>query len=251
LFFIVSTLTLLIIVLFIKETLVVTTISEEPQKQLGIFKHYFSVLKDRGFMLFVLATIFIMSLEFQLDKYVAVRLKDEFHTNLLSFEITGIKMFGIIMLINTVTIVCTTLFLSKWLCKFNAKAVLTIGLGIYAVSFGVLAFSNSFILLLLAALLFTVGELMYSPIRQTILAGIVNEKAKASYMAVDNLSYNVAMLFGSLGLTIGAFIPSYGMAFIYFGLGITGLFCYRNAIRMKEKKSQEQPTDLVKTLERG
>lgn len=152
------------------------------------------------------------------------------------------------MLINTITIVCTTLYLSKWLSKYNPKVILSIGLSIYACSFSVLAFSNSFSLLVLSALLFTLGELMYSPVRQTILAGIVHEQARASYMAVDNLSYNVAMLLGSLGLTLGAFIPSKAMAVVYFGLGIIGLLCYRYSIGIKERKSVEQNQRIINTF---
>lgn len=249
LFLIVSGITLLLIIFFIDETLTKTKIdSEEVQQKVGIINHYMAVLKDRGFMLFVLATIFTMSLEFQLDKYVAVRLKNEFHTHFFSIEITGVKMFGLIMLINTITIVCTTLYLSKWLSKYNPKVILSIGLSIYACSFSVLAFSNSFSLLVISALLFTLGELMYSPVRQTILAGIVHEQARASYMAVDNLSYNVAMLLGSLGLTLGAFIPSKAMAVVYFGLGIIGLLCYRYSIGIKERKSVEQNQRIINTF---
>lgn len=240
-FLFVSIATLFIIVFFIKESLIErdTDDNEQPLK-LGIYKNYLNVLSDRGFMLFVLATVCIMSLEFQLDKYIAVRLKEQFHTNFFSFEITGIKMFSIIMLINTITIVLATLQLSKWLGKFNAKAVLTLGLAIYSVSFTTFAYSNSFLLLIVAALLFTLGELMYSPIRQTILAGIVNEKSRASYMAVDNLSYNVAMLIGSFGLTLGAWLPSSVMSIIYFGLGISGLICYRKAIELKQNSTKSQ-----------
>ncbi|WP_226668087.1 MDR family MFS transporter [Metabacillus litoralis] len=240
-FLIVSIATLIIIVFFIKESLIeVDTNHNEQPIKLGIYKNYLNVLNDRGFMLFVLATVCIMSLEFQLDKYIAVRLKDQFSTTFLSFEITGIKMFSIIMLINTVTIVVATLQISKWLGRFNAKAVLTIGLAIYSVSFTTFAYSNSFLLLIIAALLFTLGELMYSPIRQTILAGIVNDKSRASYMAIDNLSYNVAMLIGSVGLTLGAWLPSSVMSILYFGLGISGLICYRKAIKVKD---QQKPSD--------
>jgi len=232
LFFLVSLATLIVIIFFIEESLVLKP-SAGTTKKLnggGFLQNYGKVLKDRRFMLFTLATVFVMSLEFQLDKYIAVRLKEEFHAVIFNVDITGIKMFSIIMLINTIVIVLLTLQLSKWLGQFDKKKVLTIGIVIYSISFSVLSISNSFSIIVLTAFLFTVGELIYSPVKQTILAGMIDDNARASYMAVDSLSYNVAMLLGSFGLTLGALIPASGMAFVYLCLGLAGLFCYRLAI---------------------
>ncbi|WP_273130962.1 MDR family MFS transporter [Bacillus weihaiensis] len=249
-FLFVSIITLFIIIFFIKETFTFTLDKSEtkPSIKTGLIRNYLHVLSDRGFMLFIVATICIMSLEFQLDKYVAVRLKEQFEAELFTFTITGVNMFSIIMLINTITIVFATLQLSKWLGQFNAKKVLTIGLIIYSISFTSFAYSNSFTLLILAAFFFTFGELMYSPIRQTILASIVNEQRRASYMAVDNLAYHVATLIGSIGLSLGALLPSEGMALLYLGLGLCGLVCYRIALSMKEKKEVRVDTQKESVL---
>ncbi|MDZ5473593.1 MFS transporter [Bacillus sp. 31A1R] len=239
-FALVSIVTLLIIIFLIDESMKEIHAHEEnnkPSFSKSIFTNYLNVIKDSKFMFFVMGTVFVLSLEFQLDKYIAVRLKEEFHASLFGFEITGIKMFSLIILINTVFVVVATLHLSKWLSKFSHKLILTIGLVIYSLSFSALAVSNSFFILVGAAVLFTLGELMYSPIKQTILAGMIPDHARASYMAVDSLSFNAAMLLGSLGLTIGAVLPSSGMAVLYLILGFVGLFCFRSG--MKHKKTTE------------
>lgn len=249
LFLLMSVITLVIIVFFIDEStehIHRKTEANKPAFNKNIFSNYWSVLRDSRFMLFVLGTVFVISLEFQLDKYIAVRLKQEFHAHFFGFEITGVKMFSLIILINTVCVVLATIQLSKWLSKFNHQLVLTIGLIIYSISFSILAFSNHMSILIVCALFFTLGELMYSPIRQTILAGLVKDHSRASYMAVDSLSYNVAMLLGSLGLTIGAIAPSSGMALLYFLLGIMGLLCFRSAISMGKEKTTEEVSTVAK-----
>ncbi|RXJ00737.1 MFS transporter [Anaerobacillus alkaliphilus] len=237
-FALISLFTLIIIVFFINETMKPVTLVKDtsnPPLNKNIFTNYWSVVNDYRFMLFVIGTVFIFSLEFQLDKYIAVRLKEEFQTMIFGYEIGGIQMFSFILLTNTLIVVVATLHLTKWISKWNHKLILTIGLLIYSLSFSTLAFSNSLTILMLAALLFTLGELMYSPIRQTLLAGIIPEQSRASYMAVDNLALNVAMLLGSLGLTLGAYLSSTGMGLVYLTLGIGGLFCFRFALAKKEQ----------------
>lgn len=230
LFLLVSVASLIIMIFFIEESLHIPS-SGKSSPKLNFFQNYGKVLQDRRFMLFTLATILVMSLEFQLDKYIAVRLKDEFHASLFNFEITGIRMFSIIMLINTIVIVLLTLQVSKWLSQFDKKKVLTIGIVVYTHSFSILSMSNSFLIIVIMAFLFTLGELIYSPVKQTVLAGIIDDQSRASYMAVDSLSYNVAMLLGSLGLTLGAIVPPNGMAVLYLCLGLAGMLCYRAAIK--------------------
>ncbi|MFE8700584.1 MDR family MFS transporter [Cytobacillus sp. FJAT-54145] len=249
-FAVVSLTTLLIILKFIHETLPVkseelVTEVEKPERKKSFLSNYLNVLKDGRFMVFVLGTIFVMSLEFQLDKYIAVRLKQEFHAEFFGMDISGVRMFSIIILINTICVVVATIHLSKWLSRFNRQTVLTVGLIIYSIAFGTLGFSNNFTILILAAFMFTLGELIYSPTKQTILAGIVQDDSRASYMAINELSFNVAMLIGSLGLTIGAFVPSSVMAALYFIIGIAGLICFRSAVsygKAKEVKISHEVT---------
>jgi hypothetical protein len=50
------------------------------------------------------------------------------------------------------------------------------------------------------------------------------------------------MLLGSLGLTIGAFIPSTRMAFLYLMLGFGGLMCFWLAFSLTKKEAITHPT---------
>jgi len=79
---------------------------------------------------------------------------------------------------------------------------------------------------------------MYAPVRQVILAGIIPDSDRAAYMAADGLSYNVAALLGSIGLTIGAFLPSYVMAVLYVLMGFGALIFFRMLFRKAEEQHQ-------------
>ncbi|MEK4661530.1 MFS transporter [Priestia sp. FSL H7-0729] len=209
--------------------------------QRNILKTYWAVFQDKRFMVFFTATVLAVSLEFQLDKYIAVRLKSEFTAQLFGSDISGLHMFSLIMIINTVLVALVAIPFSRWTGRFPTRSIMTVGMLLYTAGFTVLAFSNWAWLLISSAILLTIGELMYAPVRQVMLAGIIPDSDRAAYMAADGLSYNAAALLGSLGLTLGAFLPSYAMAGLYVLMGLGALVCFRMLLRKTEEQHQHLP----------
>lgn len=209
--------------------------------QRNILKTYWAVFQDKRFMIFFTATVLAVSLEFQLDKYIAVRLKKEFTAQLFGSDISGLHMFSLIMVINTVLVALVAIPFSKWIGRFQSRSIMTVGMLLYTAGFTVLAFSNWAWLLIFSAILLTIGELMYAPVRLVMLAGMIPDSDRAAYMAADGLSYNVAALLGSIGLTIGAFLPSYAMAGLYILMGLGALIFFRMLLRKAEEQNQHLP----------
>ena len=232
--FLESLITLLILIIWIHETIssMHTEQSSSTNKK-SILATYGNVLTNKRFMVFFTATVLATSLEFQLDKYIAVRLKDEFSAQLLHWDITGLQMFSFIMAINTVLVALIAIPFSKWMSRYRSLPIMTVGMALYTTGFVLLAFSNWALLLIAAAMVFTIGELMYSPVRQVLLAGMIPDSARAAYIAADGMSYNVAALLGSLGLTIGAFLPSYAMAGLYALMGLGSLYYFRKTLGLR------------------
>lgn len=240
-----SMITLFILVFMIRETMdkrqteSSTALSKQPIKR-NIMNTYKTVLQDKRFMIFFTATVLAVSLEFQLDKYIAVRLKSEFTSQLFGLDLSGLHMFSLIMVINTVLVALLAIPFSRWMGRFQFRSIMTVGMCLYTAGFAVLAFSNWAWLLISSAILLTIGELMYAPVRQVMLAGMIPDSDRAAYMAADGLSYNAAALLGSLGLTIGAFLPSYAMAGLYVLMGLGALVYFRMSLP-KVKEQKEHP----------
>lgn len=249
-----SMVTLFILVFMIRETMEKRALNHGDQSnhsgpstrilesnapiQRNILKTYRAVFQDKRFMVFFTATVLAVSLEFQLDKYIAVRLKSEFTAQLFGSDISGLRMFSLIMIINTVLVALVAIPFSRWMGRFQSRAIMTVGMCLYTAGFAVLAFSNWAWLLISSAILLTIGELMYAPVRQVMLAGMIPDSDRAAYMAADGLSYNVAALLGSIGLTIGAFLPSYVMAVLYVLMGLAALVFFRMSLRKTEEQHQ-------------
>ena len=80
-----------------------------------------------------------MSLEFQINNYLGVRLQKEFETvhflfgNGITFDLTGIRMLSWISAENTILVVLCSALLIKMLKSFNDLKILYVGLFIYTI----------------------------------------------------------------------------------------------------------------------
>ena len=204
-----------------------------------LWGHYRAVLRDGRFLLFILASILIVSLEFQIDKYIGVRLGREFHQTLFGADMNGMTMLSVIIGINTVTIAGLTLVVAKKITARKSPLIFYIGLLGYTAAFSVMAVSNSLVLLVIAALVFTLGEMVYMPVRQSLMADLIRDDARSSYLAVSNLTFQISAILGGAGLLIGSYVNAYGMAALYMimGLGSAALFKLIERSRMTEKLS--------------
>jgi MFS transporter, DHA1 family, multidrug resistance protein B len=202
---------------------------------LNVIENYRSVTHDKTFMLYVAASTCILSLEFQIHNYIGVRLNEEFAVRTIrfwegfSFELTGIRMLSWLTTENTVLVVLLSIWLTRRMKKFDDYKVFFGGLILYSAGYALVGVSNSMVILMSATLLYTIGELLYVPIRQSFLADIADDEKRSSYMAMNGLVFQAAKISGSLGLTIGAFLPSWTMGSLYLLMGVLGMLLFQMA----------------------
>ncbi len=227
------------ILFFIKDVTPPTFEKKRP-KQPNVLKdvllHYKRVSTDFTFIIFTLATLLFFTLEFQTSNYIGIRLSKEFHTlslfkhSIYQFSVNGTTMLGLLNVENTLVVITATLIIGKLIKSFNRSYVLIFGLLIYTGGFCVLGFSNSFILLLIAGFIATIGEIMFWPVRQEYLAELIPENARGSYMAINSVVVRGASVIASLFITIGAFITPFVVSTIYVILGVVSIGLFRYSI---------------------
>ncbi|SFG88188.1 MDR family MFS transporter [Sporolactobacillus nakayamae] len=202
-------------------------------------KSYKTVTSDQRFLVFCLAHLLILSLEFQMNNYIAIRLSQEFHTLILNQSVNGLKLLSWLRVENTLLIVVFTVAVNQWMKHYRPNHVLFVGLVLYSSGYITLAFSNQWLLLAFMILVSSLGELMYVPNCQTMLASMAQENVRGAYMAVYGLVFQGAKIMGSLGVIIGAFLPSYGMAILYILFSCTGIYCFYQSIHMKRGRNRQ------------
>ncbi|WP_459502935.1 MDR family MFS transporter [Bacillus sp. C1] len=250
---IVSAITFILLAVFIEEVYVVK--KKAPQKNIikNIAASYKVVIKDQAYIYFCLAFLCTLGLEFQVNNYIGIRLEQEFQAFQLNlwdgtvFNLTGIRMLSWISAENTLLIVLFSVLAVKLMKGFKEEKVLFTGVFIFTLGFAIVGSSNNVWILLLAVFLYTVGEMMYAPVRQSILATHVPEDARSSYMAINALIYHGAGIMGALGVLIGSIIPSFGMSVVYFVIGVIGMLLFMKGIQLY-KKQDANTEDLVKSV---
>lgn len=199
---------------------------------------YLEVLRDTVFGRLLIAAVLTRGIEVQISYYIGVRLNDEFPTShLLSIgswdpSVDGVEMLGILRTVNTLLVVVLALFAGRLLGHLPDRTRMYAGIVLFTAGYMVLAVSNAGWLLIGAAAVMTVGEIMNVPVKQTLLADLVRPDARTKYMAAYNLNVRFGLVIGSLCVTIGAVISSWGMSALYGVFGALAILLYRSLFRV-------------------
>ncbi len=209
---------------------------------------YRLVLRDNTFIRLMLAATLTLAIEFQLINYIAVRLaRDMPAQDLLSLgswamRVDGVEMLGILRAENTALVVLLALFSHRLFRRLPDRHRLYVGVALFVGGYMVLAVNNTGWILMVAGLVYTVGELMSVPIRQTMLANMVPDHARTRYMAVYNLNIRVAQVIAALAITLGSVLAPWGMALLYSVFGLVIVLQYRTLLARTAAKDTTMPT---------
>ncbi|WP_339184298.1 MFS transporter [Oceanobacillus sp. FSL W7-1293] len=238
-FAILSIFTFLLTLVWIQDDYVPKNEQMKNGFMLGFISVYTEVLKDARFMILCVSTLLILSLEFQLYGFIAVRLSEDIHTSIFGITIDGPKMLSILIITNTMLVILASGILGNIVRKINIKSTLFLGLFMYVLGYSFLAWSHVVAVLTIAITIATIGEILFQPIRSTYVAQLANKDARGSYMAVSGLSMEAGQILGSLGLMVSAFLSNAMMAGLFLligGLGILGFFWSIQDSRLKTTK---------------
>lgn len=240
----VSLLTVILIRFFIDESYSPnTTVLSTVQHIKQLVGNYQKVIQDRLFVLFTLAGVFILSMEFQLTNYIGIRLSNQMTLqHFLFWDIDGIKMLGFLRTENTILVVLLILFSSRLVDRFKDRNVLVLSSLVFTIGYGVIAYSNHVWVLILMMLFLTIGEVFRIPVQQTYLASLPPDDARSSYMALNGLTFNLAMLISSVTVSISAFFSTAVMASLITGIGVIGVIIYLFTLPGLEERVQQNVT---------
>ncbi|WP_270995917.1 MDR family MFS transporter [Listeria seeligeri] len=217
-------------IILISETLELKVVPEKGSYGLlEMFKSYGQVLHDYRFLLYTIGGIAVMSIEYQRGNYISVRLAEDFQHFLVNFgplgevNLNGVQIVSVLTAVNTLFIVLFTVPIARWVTKRAQQPIMYVGFSLFAIGFAVCAFANSLIVLLIATAVLSIGELLYVPTRQTILATIVDNNKRGAYMAFNGIIFQIGKMIGSVSLVFAPFIGKYGMGIFTIALGIVAI----------------------------
>lgn len=203
---------------------------------IDLMQNYKVAFQDIPFVKVVLGYMLIIAAEFSLNSYIGVRLAETFKAvHIGKFEIVGVRMLSILNIENMLLVVCFTFLINKFTDRFSRQKVLLTGLIIYSVGYITVTSANTWYILILFNLIATIGELVYSPVRNAEQANMIPADKRGSYSAFSNISYSGADLIARSTIIIGAFlIPT--MMSVYIGVILMiGIFLLYAGLFIRKK----------------
>ncbi|WP_371480623.1 MFS transporter [Kitasatospora sp. NBC_00315] len=206
------------------------------------FTGYVEAARDRLFARIVIAAILLSTVELQLTYYLGVRLADHFTPQtplrLGSWApvVDGVQMLGILRTLNTVLVVLLALVAKRLFGLFSERVGMHLGIVLFTVGFMGLAVSDNAWLLIALSFVYTVGELMNVPMRQAVMADVINPRKRSKYMALYGLRSRAAALLASFGVALGPLLTPYGMAALFAAFGGISMLLLRAPSRQREER---------------
>jgi len=149
----------------------------------------------------------------QMNGTLAVYLRDVHSVSL--------QGFGAIMSLNASMVVLFQFYITRRSAKYPELAVITVGALLNAIGFALYGFVATYGLFLLAMAIITVGEMLWAPISQSIVARLAPDDMRGRYMALYGFSWAVPFAIGPLlaGLVMDYHDPNW----VWYAGGILGL----------------------------
>ena len=174
------------------------------------FAGYGAVMRDRVFVTLVALIVMTMMVYMNYNTTLSVYLN----------RLHGItaQQFGYLLTLNASMIVLFQFTVTRLTAKFKRSVMMFIGTMLYAIGFSMVGFGNTYAHFILAFAIVTTGELISSPLYQTIAAEFAPIDMRGRYMAFLNISYSFAAAVGPL--VAGYVMESSHPQWVWYGGGM-------------------------------
>lgn len=196
------------------------------------YESYKIAFKDKYYTLLLLGFSLVLLIELSMNNYVIVRLKEQFHTiEFWNFNIDGVLMFSILIVINTVIVAIFSLYVGMLSEKLNFQNAIYISIATYSIGYMIIMFSNNIYILIIFMILASIGEMIYAPKYTSLRVSLIPKERRGSYSSVSALSSQFSSLLSRLTLVLYAFTTPISISLILFILSIIGfllmIFVYK------------------------
>lgn len=166
-------------------------------------KSYKLALKNKIFLLFLIVTTLIVSIESHLTNFIAIRLENEMGSNLLDntlFNLNGIQIMGFLRTENTICVIILSLVFTYFLKNVNKRIAILVGFIMYTLGYFYVSYSMNFWVLIISMFIAVVGEVVAMPLQQSYLGDIIPDDSRGTYLALNKIASKLGLLIGTLGI---------------------------------------------------
>jgi MFS family permease len=190
---------------FLPESIPESSLSKTSQQSFSrVMRGYLTVLKDRR-LLIILGLGTLVSMVYQQWYFALPVFMRDVHQMPPYFYGGMMSMAGIIVIFFQLPIM-------RHLKPFSVMPVMAASVFIFAIGFTLYGFVGAFSMFLLAGAIVTLGEMIFFPTRQALIAQLAVEEYRGRYMAVTTFAYTLPSIIGpAAGGLIMERTPAYGL----------------------------------------
>jgi MFS family permease len=173
---------------------------------------YGHVLRDKIFVAFICISILSTLMYFNMNSSLSVYLVN--HRGLTT------ERFGYILSLNAGMVVLFQMMFTRWTAKWKPMLAVAFGNVLYVIGFTMYGFVDSYEMFLFAMVIITIGEMIYAPKEQTLVANFAPENMRGRYMAIHSFAWIIPVAIAPLGA--GVIMDNFDPRYLWFVAGFIG-----------------------------
>jgi len=161
---------------------------EKPEGILATFRGYFTVMRDKAYMAFLVAGILMGLVYQQMYNSLSVYLRDNH-----GIESQG---YGFLLTTSAIVVILFQFTITRVIKKRPPFLMMALGTFFYAIGFSMFGWVNAYPYFALAIIIITIGEMLVVPTSQALAANFAPEDMRGRYMAVFGLLWMIPATIG-------------------------------------------------------
>ncbi|HEY0222115.1 MDR family MFS transporter [Lactovum miscens] len=234
-----QTLTTLIITLFFVTE---TKPPGFPSKfvQDNIFESYKRVVMDKTYLIYLIANILSMSITLQFDNFLPVHLQTDFQTfNFLGFTIYGQRMLTFYLILSCILVVLLMTSLNRLTSTWSNLRAFNVGTMVLSIGMGLSFIWVSFWPIIISSIIYTLGEIIYTPAVQTIGSNLMDPEKIGAYNGASSIRFPASSIVASFYVTLSPVLHKEGITIMMLILAI--ISCLLMSWTVKLNHTNEKP----------
>ena len=206
-----SIMTAVIVYKLVPETKPEEALDVEAESFMSTLAGYREVFADRVFIIYIFVSILMLIPYFQIYNTLSVYLRDAHGVQA--------RGYGFLMSLNAGIVVLLQFWVTRRTNRYPPMLLMVAGTLLYMVGLTMYGFVAIYVLFIAAMVLITFGEMIVTPVGQTLTANFAPVDKRGRYMALFGLSWTIAAAIGPWGA--GIIMDNYNPDWVWYLSGIT------------------------------
>lgn len=207
---IVSTITAIIVFVLIPETKPQTS-DEKASESFGkILAGYAAVFKDKLYIVYILISMLLTITYMQMNNSLPVFLRD-------IHNITP-QGYGYLLSLNAAMVVIFQFWVTRRLKNKPPMMMMALGTLLVGIGLSIYGFTSLYAIFVIAMIILTIGEMIWAPVGQALVARFAPEDMRGRYMALFGFAWIIPSAIGPMAA--GFIMDNYNPNWVWYACGI-------------------------------